>query len=282
MKRVFSILFALALVLGFSLVVTAPVAAATPIYVDATRPDDTGDGTSWATAKKTIQAGINVVDVGGTVYIAAGTYAEKVVVNKANLILSGPNAGVNPNTGTRGAEAVIQPTAAPTWPTEGAVNIMAAGATFDGFEVDASHMPNVASADGSIVINIYGASDVTVRNNIAHGATAGDWQGTGIVAWDWDSAYTVDRATIENNKVYDIGRMGIFCMDYDTTNDKYDLTEGHIIRGNTVYDTWLKGNDWGDAGGGIQINVGKDCIIEGNEVFNTASATSYTTFDPGI
>ena len=93
-------MLALALVLAFSLVTTTPVAAAAPIYVNASRPDDTGAGTSWATAKKTITAGISVVDVGGTVYVAAGTYAEKVVVNKANLILSGPNAGVNPNTGT--------------------------------------------------------------------------------------------------------------------------------------------------------------------------------------
>jgi len=274
MRRVFSILFALALVLAFSLVATAPVAAATPIYVDATRPDDTGDGTSWATAKKTIQAGVNVVDVGGTVYIAAGTYAEKVVVNKANLILSGPNAGVNPNTGTRGAEAVIAPTAAGSSPDVGAVSVRSNGVTIDGFEVDGS----IASQNG---INVYGASDVTVKNNIVHGVSH-TWDGVGILVWDWDSAYTVDRATIENNKVYDTGRMGIMCMDYDTINNKYDLTEGHIIRGNTVYSTWLKGDDWDDAGGAIQINVGKNCIIEGNVIFDTANSTSYANYNAGI
>jgi uncharacterized repeat protein (TIGR01451 family) len=48
--------------------------AATPIYVDAARLDDSGDGTSWETAKKTIQAGINVVDSNGTINVAAGTY----------------------------------------------------------------------------------------------------------------------------------------------------------------------------------------------------------------
>jgi len=62
--------------------------AATPIYVDAGRPDDSGDGTSWATAKKTIQAGIGVVDIGGTVHVAAGTYEENVDIDKS-LTLQG-------------------------------------------------------------------------------------------------------------------------------------------------------------------------------------------------
>jgi len=92
MKRVFSILFALALVLAFSLVATTPVAAATPIYVDAARPDDTGDGTSWATAKKTIQAGVNAVDAGGTVNVAAGTYGitSHIAISKSVTIIGDP------------------------------------------------------------------------------------------------------------------------------------------------------------------------------------------------
>ena len=35
-------------------------AFATDRYVDAARPDDSGDGSSWATAKKTIQAAIDI------------------------------------------------------------------------------------------------------------------------------------------------------------------------------------------------------------------------------
>jgi hypothetical protein len=159
----------------------------------------------------------------------------------------------------------------------GAVNIVASGVTFDGFEVDGSLMPG-----NHEVINAYGVSDVTIKNNIAHGATSGTWDGMGIVAWDWDGTKTVDRVTIENNEVYDTGRMGIFCMDYDTTSNKYDLTEGHVIRGNTVHDTWKKGDAWGDAGGAIQINVGKNCTIEDNEIFNTASSVYGLHLNPGI
>ena len=44
------------------------------VYVDASRPNDLGDGLSWATAKKHIQSGVNIVCGKGTVYVAAGIY----------------------------------------------------------------------------------------------------------------------------------------------------------------------------------------------------------------
>jgi len=92
-KKILSILFALVLVLSFSLVATTPVAAATPIYVNDTTGDDSWDGTSPTVSgtigpKKTIQAGVNVVDVGGTVNVAAGTYNENVKITK-RLTLTG-------------------------------------------------------------------------------------------------------------------------------------------------------------------------------------------------
>jgi hypothetical protein len=47
----------------------------TNLYVDASRPDDAGAGTSWATAKKTIQAAINLATEGDTVWVTNGTYS---------------------------------------------------------------------------------------------------------------------------------------------------------------------------------------------------------------
>ncbi len=55
------------------------------VYVDGARPDDSGDGSSWATAKKYIQSGIDLVCPGGTVRVAAGTYnlTDYTVINKS-------------------------------------------------------------------------------------------------------------------------------------------------------------------------------------------------------
>ncbi len=54
--------------------------AAPTIYVDASRPDDSGDGTTWATAKKSIQGGIDAVDNGGTVIVRNGVYTQNATL----------------------------------------------------------------------------------------------------------------------------------------------------------------------------------------------------------
>lgn len=101
MKRLFSILVALALSVSLvaAIVPASPVMAATPIYVNGTTGSDANPGTTPATAKKTIQAGINVVDVGGTVIVAAGTYQENLASWKdmeitKSLSLIGAGSGV--------------------------------------------------------------------------------------------------------------------------------------------------------------------------------------------
>ncbi|MDD4734717.1 MAG: choice-of-anchor Q domain-containing protein [Kiritimatiellae bacterium] len=47
---------------------------AAEFYADASRPDDSGDGTSWATAKQTIQAAVDAAQAGDTVWVTNGVY----------------------------------------------------------------------------------------------------------------------------------------------------------------------------------------------------------------
>jgi parallel beta-helix repeat protein len=87
MKRVYSIALALALVLGFTLVMAVPVAAATTWYVDAANCPGPGTG-SAGDPFCTIQAAVSAASSGDTVYVRAGTYYEHVTIDKS-LTLQG-------------------------------------------------------------------------------------------------------------------------------------------------------------------------------------------------
>lgn len=77
------------------------IAVTGDVFVDQSRPNDTGDGLSWATAKKTITGGLAVCDLmytgsGGytlntapAMFVAQGTYYEKVWPNKYNPYMLG-------------------------------------------------------------------------------------------------------------------------------------------------------------------------------------------------
>lgn len=87
MKRVASILLALALVLGFSLLTAMPVAAATTWYVDDDNCPGPGSG-SVGDPFCTIQAAVSAASSGDTIYVHAGTYFEHVTIDKS-LTLQG-------------------------------------------------------------------------------------------------------------------------------------------------------------------------------------------------
>jgi len=63
---------------GTELVYTVTIAVSkcpgTIIYVNHIRSDDTGDGFNWITAKKTVQAGMDIAGYGDEVWVAQGTY----------------------------------------------------------------------------------------------------------------------------------------------------------------------------------------------------------------
>lgn len=58
------------------------------VYVDAARSSDSGNGLSWSTAKKTIQAAVNVAAADGVILVRDGTYAPFSTSDKAVTIRS--------------------------------------------------------------------------------------------------------------------------------------------------------------------------------------------------
>lgn len=81
MNRILCVLSTVALILGC--VVAAP--AATDVYVATTGSDVTGDGTA-GNPYATIQMGIDMVDTGGTVHVADGTYGADAATGACAVI----------------------------------------------------------------------------------------------------------------------------------------------------------------------------------------------------
>lgn len=71
-----------------ALLLAAAVQAANTWHVDATRPDDNGDGHTWENAKKTIQAAIDGAEEGDTILVTDGFYAAITTAGKAIVIRS--------------------------------------------------------------------------------------------------------------------------------------------------------------------------------------------------
>jgi len=55
------------------------------VYVDINKADDTGAGTSFATAKKTMKAGWDILDAAGTMHVATGNYSAQTGITYNKL-----------------------------------------------------------------------------------------------------------------------------------------------------------------------------------------------------
>ena len=108
----------------FMLIIAFPLcmfsAGATTYYVDASRPDDSGDGLTWATAKQTIQAAADLAVDSDTVWVTNGVYntgcrvtpgyslSNRVVITQNITVQSvnGPDVTIIQGQGPMGSNAV--------------------------------------------------------------------------------------------------------------------------------------------------------------------------------
>jgi hypothetical protein len=126
-----------------------------------------------------IQAAINAAVAGDTIMLAAGTYNENIVLDRAVTIL-GANHGVM-GTGTRAAESVIT----------GGFEITGAGAVIDGVKVTGG-----APAFGSTDAIHVSAGNVTVTNSVLQGSGVADTFGL-----ETENGAGITGLTISNNLI---------------------------------------------------------------------------------
>ncbi|HET8526437.1 MAG TPA: PxKF domain-containing protein [Actinomycetota bacterium] len=265
----------------------------TTCFVNGTTGDDAFGGTTSGTAKKTIQAAVNQVDVGGTVVVAAGTYAEHVTLDKA-VTLQGANLGVAGND-SRGTESVISGS------SSGALQITADDVTIDGFRISSPsnnlgagvHMSSATS--GALITNnlitgnqigVYANSDgpSTISHNLF---TANNEQGAAGGSGIY-SEFT-NGLTISDNEFSDHGTNTPIIFGATAAGAHQDL----MVSGNEIHDNvsgifvlGVNGGDFVDndisAGAGTALSFGgggnTDILVTGNLVHDSARGVRVQEF----
>lgn len=109
-----------------------------------------------------IEEAVGLVDASGTIAVNGGTYPESLTIAKT-LTLNGANQGIA-GSGTRGAESIIEPSAANVGVTVGASDI-----TIDGFQFGTDN----ATSNNSVAISNTGFTGMNASNNVIYANSAG-------------------------------------------------------------------------------------------------------------
>ncbi|MCL5105117.1 MAG: hypothetical protein M1133_13520, partial [Armatimonadetes bacterium] len=176
------------------LIVSLGVAASAVVFVDANAPGPAHDGTSWQTAYRDIQSGVNdALSATKNVWVATGAYSENVAITKNNVALYGgfkPDPNDSDPFGSRTpGSSVVTPAVSST-----STFIAATGTRIDGFTIENG------SADQGAAINSAGTSLIVVLCYILNNTSI---KGAGIYA---PGGYlSVQKCTFNNDKARDTG-----------------------------------------------------------------------------
>lgn len=215
---------------------------------------EVNDGTTWALAKQTIQAGINAASSGDVVWVTNGTYAlSATITNRTGITLRSLN-GAQVTT-LDGGDAVR------------CVYVMAA-AVLDGFTVTNGYV-GAPNGHGGGVYTVGTVQNCTISGNVASNGMGG-----GVAMY---FGGTVQNCTISGN-VASNGVGGGVGLDFGGTvqnctivgNSAY-FGGGVFIHSGTVRDCTISSNvAYGESadGGGMFITSGsvvQNCTISDNE-----------------
>ena len=267
----------------------------------ATNGNDSAAGTSWGTAKRTIQAGVDRTANGDFVLVSNGVYAagarvtpggslsNRVVITNNILVQSvnGPTTTTIQGQGPIGTNAMRC-----VFLTNGCHLIgftLTNGFTMTSGNSDLDQSGGGAYASGCVLTNCvltgnsaynsgggacYGTlNNCTLNNNSASGnAGGGVFSGalnhctlTGNSAWDGGGASdsTLTNCTLTGNSAWDGGGASDSTLTNCTltANSAYD---GGGAYNTTLYNCTLTGNLANDGGGGACEGILKNCTLTGN------------------
>jgi len=305
-RKIISILFALVLVLSFSLIPAMPAMAATTWYVDDDTCPAVGDG-SVGTPFCSIQDAIDAAVSGDTINVAAGTYDESVTVDKA-LTLLGAKANVDP----RGGAWTGDITTINAGAGNNGILITASGVTVNGFKVtESGAFGGYIDYESGIHVFSGGSelTDIVIKNcwcdaNYGSGILV-EYAGSPIVEYNYCSNNGDPSANIagiagreltggfiSNNECFNNTNYGIYLggrgeTNRDTSGTNVFDNELHsngkygiqiIGHGGRVEQITLESNNIHDNGrNGMKLTNATDCVIEGNHFTSNGFGTEATS-----
>jgi len=198
-----------------------------------------------------LQDAIDAASANDTIIVGAGRYEESLNVDKAGLMILGPNAGLAGYFGERQPEAVIEGT--------GKITVTAPGVVFDGFTI-------ALKATGvTPPLDIRG-EDATLANNLISSALYQKASGltfTGNLVSDFGS----DASGYAQNAIVSDSRNGVL-TDWTITENVFDgLARGLVLAssgpdGTTYRDITISGNEFRDIPNRA-VQIGDNAVIEG-------------------
>jgi hypothetical protein len=241
---------------------------------------DANSGTSWPSAKKTIQSAINAASAGDTVIVNDGTYTltSPITISSAIVLSSVNGASVTVLDGHQSVRCVF---------------VADAGAIVNGFTVQ-----NGRARTGGGIYCINGTiENCTVLNNIATGNNSGDGLGGGIYVSNGNVRFcnvqnNTANSVVTNQYSNSASGGGIYSVNGTIANStisdnlctaNYANGGGVSLNGGTLTKCHVTGNSatalYYPSGGGIYANPGATidgCTISANSVTATETG-AYTT-----
>ncbi len=228
----------------------------------------------------TISAGITAANANDVIEVAAGTYTESLLINKALTIL-GPNAAVSPNGGSRVAEATIDLTGGSV------IKIAADNINLKGFKIQGLNQQGAIMSGGSLS-GTTAADNITIEKNLFDNLKGNAIYTNGSIS-NWTitdnkiqnvSSYTsggtygsamgfwrgANNITITNNTISNCSWEGIQFVCYTTSASNI------LVQNNTISNILHSGMN-------IASNLNNVDII-GNSITN--ANTSSTAIEGGI
>ena len=261
----------------------AALAAASPAqalihYVDSSRPNDSGDGLSWATAKKTIQGAINATTAAHQVWVKKGTYAEALTFSSGAAVYGGfagnetqlsQRAGKPQETILDGRPVSAKHVVSLRFVTSAVLD----GFTITGGDDSGSDYYLVANGGGGLLI-VNSDATILIENCVIHDNTGSCGGGVSI----YDASPVFRRCLIYGNRAG--GGGGVYCSTLYLKNPDYtpDMSTTKPEFTSCTFANNLAHSGSGGAMAAWQTNViMKGCTLSGNVAASDggAIATGY-------